>query len=870
MPARARLVVPMVAELPVGTISFLFTDIEQSSELARRSGSDFVRLIKTHFEIIDAAVRRASGTVVKNTGDGVFAVYERVSDALASACDIQNAISGHDWPLGLDVRVRVGIHTGEATLEADDYVGIEVHRAARVMSAGHGGQVLVSEATRTLAGDRYQFRDLGRHLLRGMEKDEIIYQLVAPGLAQEFPPLTTAALIPNNLPTRVTSLLGREADLDALSAMVANDRLVTLLGPGGVGKTSLALSVASRSIASFPGGVTFVDLSAVRDPALVISSIAGEVRAEPRTLERTIERLNGQRCLLLLDNLEQAIGAAPDIGQLVTHTDDAHFLVTSQVPLRLSVEKRYLLGSLPTDEVDGSPGVELFMERARSVAPDFEASPESVVELVRELDGLPLAIELVAARANLLTVEQMLDRLRTGRPSYGAPSDAPERQRSLEAALEWSYGLLGPTTRSVFRQLSLFAGGFTLEAAENVAIGPNFDPVDEIGELVDRSLITRQVNPAGRFRMLDGIRHFARLHLEDSDEFEPTLNRFIGFYVDLGADAHDGLLSDRSHWWLSQLDAEIDNVRAVLTTLMSRGRADEALGLLGNIWRFHLSRGHLLELQTWLDQLLAMSESASHIGRVKGVMAQGAVYYWQQREDEAVETYSQAVEQARPIGDDSLVADALFGMATSLVMAGRREEAGPFLEESRALYTQLEDLSGVADVVAGEAFIAAHGGALEGLGPQLREATRLYESVGRRVQATQTIYAEAAAAITEGRISEARELVLRGIRNGVDLADVFLQAWGIDYLARVEYELGNFERAGLFAGAVEVARERMGGGWGPETVGLDTAGTLLRKTLPESEAAGFIAAGRQLQIDEAVDLAAADAADSPTTSRSPT
>lgn len=845
----------MAGDLPKGTTTFLFTDIEKSTELARRSGVDYAGLIQAHNRIIARAVDSVSGSVIKNTGDGVFAVFSSVSSALVAAGDIQTGMMAHTWPVGLDVHVRIGVHTGEATRDGDDYVGIDVHRAARVMAAGHGGQVLVSGPTRSLAGAEFEFSDRGRHLLRGLDMEETIFQLIVPGLPTEFPPLATGELIPNNLPTRVGSMIGRESDIAALIEAVENDRLVTVLGSGGVGKTSLAISVAGRAIRSFPGGVSFVDISSVSDPEFVIPSIATEVDADPQTVEGISSRLQGSRRLMVLDNFEQVIDSAREIGRLLTLTDEAHFLVTSQVPLRLEGEKRYLLG--PLDDNDGtSSAAVLFLDRARSVAPDFDADNDTVAELVRELDGLPLAIELVAARANLMEADQMLERIRAGKMSYRASVDAPDRHRSLDAALEWSYGLLDASTQRVFAQLAAFTGGFTLDAAEAVVSSSDVDALEEVAQLVDRSLAVRRVGSSGRFGMLDGIRRFAQAKLQASDWASDTIDRFVVYYLELGENAYGGLQSDRGHWWRTQLDEEIDNLREVLTVLRSDGRADEGLGLLGNIWRFYVSRGRLRELNTWISEFLDMpTDGPDTKARIKGVMASGALYYWQERSDAAISAYEDALSRARRFGDDRLAADAAFGLGTSMVNAGRANEAGPYLEESKALYERLGDKSGLADTIAGEGFMLARINGVATQRSQFALAASLYEAVGRRVQFIELLLSQAAAAIDEGEGDDARRLARQGLESAVELADVFLQGWAIEYLARVDYDDGDLERAGRLVGGVENLRERFGAVWSPEIAGLESARTLLRRQLGATGSEELIATGRDMELRDVVELA---------------
>lgn len=852
----ARIFRAMSQRLPSGTVSFLFTDVEDSTGLAQRLGAGFAALMADHFVLLREATREHRGVEVKSTGDGVFAVFSSASDAVWAAIAMQRAVAGKIWPPGGDVKVRVGVHTGEAVIAGDDYIGLDVHRAARVMAAAHGGQTVVTETTRLLAEGVIEFRDLGRHLLRGLETDESIYQVLIPGLPSEFPPLATASTIPNNLPTRLTPIIGRDREAGALSELLAEHRLVTILGPGGVGKTSLALTVASSLVDSFGGGVTFVDLSSVTDPDFVMNSIAAELKAEPTTLEGVAKHLGDGECLLVLDNFEQVQAAAPQVGRLLDSASRTTVLVTSQVPLRVSGEYRFLLDPL---DPEGAEGVRLFFDRARAVAPSFTSGDNDVRELVRYLAGLPLAIELVAARANILEPAQMLERLQSDRMSYGAQADTPERHRTLDDAIGWSYDLLDDSTQRAFRRLGVFAGAMGLDAAEEVIGDPAVDALTEIAELVDRSLLRRVVESSGRFTMLDGIRRHARRLLEESSEHEEIVARYIDFYLATCRDAFAGLQSDRGEWWRAQLDDDMENLRDVLTILHQEGRRGEGLELLGNTWRFHQSRGYMAELEIWLDRFFQLPESGEdEVGTIKGIMARSALVYWQKNLNEALVGYEEAVERARLLDDQSLLAEALYGLAASLLVAGRADEAPGPLAEAKALYTLLGDEGGIADVVAGEAFSYIYKGAWADVGDRFKEAGELYEKVGRRVQATQSLYAQAGSALVSGRLDEAREFAVSGIRRGLELSDVFLQLWGIEYVSRIELDMGNTEVAGLLAGAASAAAETIGGGWSPATIGIEDSAPKMIREFGEVEATRLMEPGRTLSLDEAVELAIGD------------
>ena len=850
----------MSQPLPIGTVTFLFTDIEGSTQLAQKFGADYPSLVADHFSIIREEVGSFEGVEVNTTGDGVFAAFASAGGALRAASQIQREMYTKNWPEGGDVRVRIGVHTGEATVADGDYVGVEVHKAARIMGAGHGGQVLASESARMLSGDDFEYRSLGRHVLRGLNSGEAVYQLIVSDVPSEFPPLNTASAIPNNLPTRVSSIIGRDEDIKTLAGLIDEHHLVTILGPGGVGKTSLALTLGSKLVDGFPGGVTFVDLSAVSDAALVVPSIANALEIDATTVEATSERLGDAKALLLLDNFEQVVDAAGDIGRLMAASSHVRFLVTSQGPLRLAGEQRYVLPTLPVNGSADSAGVKLFYERALAADPSFLADLKDVSALVARLDGLPLAIELVAARVNLLSPAEMLERLENTNLSYTASGATPERNRTLGDVLSWSYDLLGEMSRTVFRRLSTFASDMSLPAAEAVAEHTGVpSALAGIGELVDQSMLVRQTGSSSRFRMLNGVRRFGRQLLEESEEADAIRERFVAHFCRLGDEAYSGLQSDRGEWWQSHLEDEFANMREVLSILHADKEAERGLELLGNTWRFYQSRGHLVEIELWLQRFFALPDAeVDSVGLVKGLMARAAIHYWRDQPELAAEDYEEAVERARELGDQGLTADAEYGLATSLIVADRAGEAGPHLDEARALYTELGDLGGIADIVAGDAFAVLRESSFVGLAPEFERATDLYQQAGRQIQATQGLYAQAAVALAENRLDDARVLARSGLARGVDLSDVFLQTWGLEYTAMIELMFDNVELAAKLVGAAEAQREKAGGGWGPQTLSDFDVRTMLTERFDESRIEELVAPGRLMDLAEAVELALAE------------
>lgn len=853
------LVGAMTRTLPTGTLTFFFTDIEDSTRIARRLGTGFKNVLEMHNEIVRSSFADVDALEVKTMGDGFFVVFTSAQAAVVTAVSMQRALLEQRWPEEASVRVRIGMHTGEAELGDDDYVGLSVTRAARIGDAGHGGQILVSETTHALASAGFEFRDLGQHLLKGLEQSETLFQVVVPGQPADYPPLRTATSRPNNLPALSTSIIGREEELGTIEEMLSTHRLITLLGPGGVGKTRLAQGVGRRALVDFIDGVTLVELSSISDPAFVLASVASEVGAEEGATESVLGTIGGKDMLLILDNFEQVLEAAPDIAQLLAGGDGLKFLVTSQAPLRISGEQRFPvppLSAVGTARI--SPGAQLFVERAKEVDPTFAAVASDIEQLVDLLDGLPLALELAAARANILSPREMMDRLQEGEQLTSRSSDLPARHRSLDQALAWSYGLLDPSDRAAFQRLAVFAGGTTVAGAESViGGGPVSDPLGSIGELVDRSLLMRDPDRSGRFRMLDSVRRFALDRLDEAIETSTVVSAFIGYYQVIGEQASDGLQSDRGEWWRARLDSELDNIREVLRRLVDESATEAGLALLGNIWRFYQSRGLLLELELWLDRFFALPGSDEMtVGVIKGLMARGALRYWQSRFDDALEAYDLAVDGARAQKDSKLIAEALFGVAATYIYSGQEAPVTELLDELKVIYTELGDDGGLADVVAGEAFLGmAERGGLSGMDSEFTQAEQLYRSAGRMIHAIQVIYAIAGVASAEGRFADASETARRGLREALEMNDLHLQVWGIEWLAAAEAELGNTSLAGTLAGAAEAAQERLGGNWLPGLLHLEDARTRLARVMGEEDAEQAMAPGRELSIQEALALA---------------
>ncbi len=673
----------VAAGLPTGTVTFLFTDIEGSTRLVQQLGTErFDEVLAAHTQVLRRAFADG-GHEVRIEGDALFVVFLSAPRAVAAATAAQRALANEAFAHGAEVRVRMGMHTGEGTAASlragADYVGIDVHRAARIAAVGHGGQVLISDTTRSLVEHALPagvtLRDLGEHRLKDLAGPEHLFQLVIEGVRSDFPAIRGQGDVPSSVPQQLTSFVGREREIEDGSKALADARLLTLTGPGGTGKTRLSIEIAARVAPDFPDGTHWVPLASIFDPELVLPTIGaalGLADSGSRPVgQRVIEHMREKRALFVIDNFEQVLPAAGSIAEILRAARGVKAIVSSRAPLRVYGEREFPVPPLgvPDRSSRADPerlsqyeSVRLFIDRAVAVKPDFRITNDNapaVAEICARLDGLPLAIELAAARVKLLPVAAMLARLEHSLAMLsGGARDLPERQRTLRGAIAWSHDLLAPVTRRLFEHLAVFVGGASLDEIEAVC-GPDddlgIDILEGVGALVDQSLLRqREADGDARFQMLVTIRDFARERLEGSGDLVDLARRHAAAYLALAERNAAELTGANSGRGLDRMALDHDNLRAAMEWALAHD-ASMAMRLGFAMWRFWHMRGHLAEGRGILERVLAFPDQAApQSSRAKALEAAGGTAYWQGDIDAARAFYLRALElwrAARTAGD---------------------------------------------------------------------------------------------------------------------------------------------------------------------------------------------------------------------------
>jgi predicted ATPase/class 3 adenylate cyclase len=738
----------LMSSLPTGTVTFLFTDIEGSTKLWEKNPKAMQRALARHDQILRRVTEEQDGYVFKTVGDAFCCAFSTATDALESALEAQRALLSEEWDVEGGVRVRMALHAGAAEERDGDYFGPPVNRVARLLSAGHGGQVLLSLTAQELVRD--QLPDgaalvyLEEHRLKDLFRPERIFQLMAPGLPTEFPPLRTLAGRPNNLPIQPNPLVGRESEVEEIVERLRGEevRLLTLTGPGGTGKTRLALQVGADLLEDFDDGVFFVSLANVTDPELVPSTIAGSLGLKERAGQSLEESLEGylqqKHLLLILDNFEQVLEGATLVGELVGSCPNLKVLVTSRIPLKLYGEQEYPVPPLtlpdpirlpPLQRLTQYEAVRLFVDRARAVKPDFEVTNENapaVAEICARLDGLPLAIELAAARTKLLPPQALLSRLSNRlKLLKGGSRNLPARQQTLRATIDWSYDLLTEEEKQLFWRLSVFSGGHTLEAAEDVCDPEgNLDALEVVGSLLEESLLRGEEGPEGesRFVMLETVHEYASEKLEESGKAEEVKRAHAEYFLVLAREADPKLKGPGQLEWLQRLETEHDNMRTALRWALQRGETELALRLGGALWLFWSVRGHYSEGRRWLEETLDAGGRGSIESRAMALAGVGALARDQGELDRAEAASVEGLELLAHKTAERSEAKLYLLLSLGLVAVEREEHgrAAQLFEERLALSREIGHDLGLATSLMSLATVTHKQGDLE-------RATALYE-----------------------------------------------------------------------------------------------------------------------------------------------
>jgi predicted ATPase/class 3 adenylate cyclase len=824
---------------PTGIVTFLFTDIEGSTRLWERNSQEMQEALARHDEILRDAIDANEGYIFKTVGDAFCAAFGTATDATEAALAAQRALLEEGWTEDVGaIRVRMALHSGAAEERGSDYFGPPVNRVARLLSAGHGGQVLLSHAAQELTQDDLPegatLRDLGERRLKDLFRPERVFQLNSPELPMSFPPLKTLDARTNNLPAQPTPLVGRERELGEGRDLLRGEgvRLLTLTGPGGIGKTRLGLQVAADLLDEFEDGVFFVLLASITDPALVASAIAeplGVVEAGDQSLEESLKgHLRGKELLLLLDNFEQVVDAAPLVGQLLSECPKLKVLATSRSVLRVYGEQEYPVPPLelprpghlpPIDRLSQYEAVRLFIERAKAAKPDFRVTDENapaVAEICARLDGLPLAIELAAARIKLLTPGAMLERLGSRlKLLRGGARDLPERQRTLRATIEWSHALLDEGEQVLFARLAVFSGGRTLDAIEAICDARGDLPMDAlegVSSLLDKNLLGQEEGPEGepRFVMLETIHEYARERLKASGEPEETSRLHAEYFLALAEEAEQGLWESEQGGWLDRLEVDHDNMRAALSWSLE-SEPETALRMVGALARFWEIRSHYLEGSRWIKAALRQTYHAEGSVRAKALSEAGTFAWHRGDYEQATVLHGQALALYRELGDESNAAFALLCLGSQDLEQGEHERAKPFFEEALAISREVGDKRTIGYALHNLGDLARHTGHYKQARALGMEAISVFREMDDKWgTARQLVWLGMVTAYMSDDYEEAAGFLEEGFALVREVGDWEWVAYALDSFAILAGAKGQGERAARLWGAAEALRQSIG------------------------------------------------------------
>jgi predicted ATPase/class 3 adenylate cyclase len=817
-------------------VTFLFTDIEGSTRLWEQQPERMQPALAHHDAIARSAVERNRGVVVKMTGDGIHAAFDDPLDAVGATLQLQQALADPGATEGIALRIRCGLHAGVDERRDDDFFGRSVNRAARIMSAAHGGQILASEAVAALIRDRLPegvtLHDLGCARLRDLASPERIFQIAHPQLQQEFPPLRSLEATPNNLPQQVTSFVGRERQLAEVKKLFAKTRLLTLVGAGGIGKTRLSLQVAADLMDDFPDGVWFVELAPLTDEQRVpqaVASVLG-VKEEPTRpmIEALLKHIKNRQALLVLDNCEHLVQACAALAaQSLQAAPQLKVLASSREALRTAGEHVYAVPplSLPepreaitAESLTQFEAAQLFLERAVASQPAFEATDRNaaaIADICVRLDGIPLAIELAAARVRALPVDTIATRLSDRfRLLAGGDRTVLPRQQTLQALIDWSYDLLTKPERIVLRRLAVFAGSWALEAAEAVAAGGEVterDVLDLLSRLVEKSLAVLEAS-GSRYRLLETIRHYAQERLNEAGEGDAIRDRHLAFYLSLAESAGPKLVGPEQALWLARLDRERENL------LLAHAWCDRAhdgaeigLRLVHAVTRYWLNRG-LLQLgeQLTMEALARPGAQAPSLSRCRSLFDAGQLECWMGHYAEAMPYLEESLEVARALGDRARIAMVLQPLGMASLAQGTLYAAQAYLEEALSLAQELGDKRELAAALNGLAQVHRLNGDLDRAEPLYTRAVALARELNDRESIAIGLLNLAMVSISRGSAHLARGMLLEASMIAMEIGSKPVGQSVLDVAAGLAASCKDWERAARLFGAVEAQTTRTG------------------------------------------------------------
>ena len=862
----------------------LFSDIEGSTVLLSRLGHLYGEVLSAQRAMLRAAISDRRGHEMGTEGDSFFVVFESAADAVACCVAAQRALGGHEWPGGATVRVRMGLHSGEPSRHEDGYIGMDLHRAARIAATAHGGQVVMSDVTWQLAQSglpaELSVRDLGFHRLKDIDEPEHIWQLAGPGLAERFPPLKSLGAS-TNLPVPATPLVGRENDLKRLRALIGRPgiRLVTLTGPGGVGKTRLAIDGAVSLDSTFPHGIYFVALAAVRDADVMWKTIAGDLSVDGDGPAAVLEHLRDRRTLLVLDNLEQLPDAAEVIAALLAAAPRLVVLATSRGPLHLQGEHELPVPPLAIprepaiEEVAASSAVRLFVQQVGMIRPGFAvtaANAADIAAICRRLDGLPLAIELAASRVRLLSPKALLARLDHSLALAAADAGRPSRQQTLRATMAWSYDLLAPCPAAVLRRAGVFAGGGDLDALAAVALSGTgaddpADPLEPVTELLDVSLIavTEGADGEPRVGLLETIREFALERLAAAGELDSARRRHAEHYAALAEQAHEQLYGPAQLAILDRLEAEHDNLRAALTWSLEPQATDAddtervgiGLRLVEALVAFWHQHGHSAEGRRWLQRAIELVNEDRGAPLATVAHGLGMLLTQQSEFAAAIPLFERSLAIYRDSGDRSQEAKELNSLGITHGYLGDLGTARSLLEESAALSREIGSDRRLAAALTNLGLVETIAGDLDRATHVLTEAVKLDQEQGDLLGLVMDQHALVMVGLRADRALQARDLLSSTLDYVISAGNSDILSTTLELAACAVAELGEPLRAARLAGAAETVRQIAGMPLAEQdAVLLERFLGPARATMTRAEWDAEYGAGRALSQDQAATL----------------